>query len=295
MPKQETVRYYHGELVILFFSEYFEQNDVKLSSDDETPEDETPKQTPFQSKSQAYNVRHVEEAWLHLLRTGNIEKLKKLVVCTFDFLLAAVQMISVSYLRSVLEHLRMHILDRDLELVYYTIRKSSDILTRDPLQLSAQLICWLRPVVEDGKDLVSRIVTAAMAWCDGYTAPLLVPLNEWLQPPLPLQICTLSYPQDVKLVETSPSGQHIIIVPFEGDDVQLWHVMSGQLILTFKGHSSPISCLAVTQYSQYMLTGSEDTTIIVWNMKKLALKLRIQEHIAPVLCLTIVLKNSAIV
>jgi hypothetical protein len=27
-----------------------------------------------------------------------------------------------------------------------------------------------------------------MAWCDGYTAPLLVPLNGWLQPPLPLQI-----------------------------------------------------------------------------------------------------------
>lgn len=37
-------------------------------------------------------------------------------------------------------------------------------------------------------DLVSHMITCAMAWCDGYTAPLLVPLSGWLQPPLPLQI-----------------------------------------------------------------------------------------------------------
>lgn len=84
---------------------------------------------------------------------------------------------------------------------------------------------------------VSRMVTAAMAWCDGYTAPLLVPLNGWLQPPLPLQIRTLSCPQGVKLVEAAPSGQHVIIVPFQGD-AQLWHVMSGQLVHTFKGMGS---------------------------------------------------------
>ena len=35
---------------------------------------------------------------------------------------------------------------------------------------------------------MSHMITSAMAWCDGYTAPLLVPLNGWLQPPLPLQI-----------------------------------------------------------------------------------------------------------
>ncbi|XP_017765803.1 PREDICTED: NACHT domain- and WD repeat-containing protein 1 [Eufriesea mexicana] len=293
-PNQETLKSYHGELANLFFSEDFEDKDDKSSPEEETPKKETPFQSRPRSQDTAYNLRHVEEAWLHLLRAGDVEKLKKLAVCAFDFLLAAVQMISVSYLRCVLEHSRKYLLERDLELVYYTVRKSSDILTRDPLQLGAQLICWLRPVAEDGGDLVSRMVTAAMAWCDGYTAPLLVPLNGWLQPPLPLQIRTLSCPQGVKLVEAAPSGQHVIIVPFQGD-AQLWHVMSGQLVHTFKGHSNPISCLAVTQHSQYLLTGSEDTSIIVWDMKELTLKLRIQEHIAPVLCLTSALKNSVIV
>jgi hypothetical protein len=77
---------------------------------------------------------------------GDSNRLKQLTVCNFDFLLAAVQTISVSYLRCVLEHVRCYLLDRDLELVYYTIRKSSDVLTRDPLQLGAQVVCWLRPV-----------------------------------------------------------------------------------------------------------------------------------------------------
>lgn len=67
------------------------------------------------------------------------------------------------------------------------------------------------------------------------------------------------------------------------------------MFLSAAGHSNPISCVAVTQQSQYLLTGSEDTSIIVWDMKELSLKRRICEHIAPVLTLTPALNNSVIV
>ncbi|XP_063982402.1 protein qui-1 [Diachasmimorpha longicaudata] len=279
-----------------------DDNDEKTEAEQNGKADEkVNKETPFNSTPQisdiTYTLRHVEEAWLHLLRSGDGAKLKRLTVCAFDFLLAAVQMISVSYLRCVLEDSRRYLLERDVELVYYTIRNSSDALTRDPLQLGGQLICWLRPVVRNNDDLVTRMITTAMAWCDGCAAPLLVPLNGWLQSPLPLQIRVLTCPQGVKLVEVSPTGQQIIIVGSgdAGVDVQLWHVMSGQLVHTFKGHTKPISCLSVTQQAQYLLTGSEDTTIIVWDMKELTMKRRICEHIAPVLTLTPALKNSVIV
>ncbi|XP_015122932.1 NACHT domain- and WD repeat-containing protein 1 [Diachasma alloeum] len=294
----------YAELATTIFFTEPEEDDADPNEQDNSnkkTDGKVNKETPFQSTPQisdiTYSLRHVEEAWLHLLRAGDVEKLKRLAVCAFDFLLAAVQMISVSYLRCVLEHARRYLLERDLELVYYTIRNSSDALTRDPLQLGGQLICWLRPVVEDGGDLVSRMITAAMAWCDGCAAPLLVPLNGWLQSPLPLQIRVLACPQGVNLVEAAPSGQHIIVVGSgpAGVDVQLWHVMSGQLVHTFKGHSSPISCLSVTHQSQYLLTGSEDTTIMVWDMKELTLKRRICEHIASVLTLTPALNNSVIV
>lgn len=296
LSNQEIAKSSHIELSNLFFMEESEESEEKSPED---PAEPPAKETPFQSAPQThdnitYTLRHVEEAWLHLLQSGDVDRLKKLAVCAFDFLLAGVQMISVSYLRCVLEHARRYLLEGDLELVYYAVRKSSDILTRDPLQLGAQLICWLRTVAEDDSDLVSRMVMAAMAWCDGFTAPLLVPLNGWLQPPLPLQIRALACPQGVKFVEPAPSGQHVVVVPPQGD-AQLWHVMSGQLVHTFKGHSNPISCLAVTQQSQYLLTGSEDTTIIVWDMQELTLKRKICEHIAPVLALTPALNNSVIV
>lgn len=60
-------------------------------------------------------------------------------MCTYIFYVLQVQTVSISYLRCLIEHVRCYILDRDIELVYYTIRKSSDVLTRDPMQLGAQV------------------------------------------------------------------------------------------------------------------------------------------------------------
>lgn len=38
----------------------------------------------------SYNIRHVEEAWHHLIQSDDTQKLKEIAVCNFDFLLAAV-------------------------------------------------------------------------------------------------------------------------------------------------------------------------------------------------------------
>nr|CAD7574688.1 unnamed protein product [Timema californicum] len=297
LPNQDTLRSTHSDIAYLFFSEFAQHGGSELD-EHSAPALMENKQTPFQTTLQeddvTYSQRHVEESWIHLLKGGDRSRLKQLTVCNFDFLLAAVQMVSVSYLRCVLEHVRCYLLDRDLELVYYTVRKSSDVLTRDPLQLAAQVICWLRQVADGSGDLVSPIISAAMAWCDGYTAPLLVPLNGWLQPPLPLQIKNVHCPSGVKLIEPTPSGQHIIVVPPLGDP-QLWHVMSNTLSHTFKGHSGPVLCMSITKQSQYLLTGSEDISIIVWDLKSFKLKLRIYEHIAPVLSIIPALNNSVIV
>lgn len=158
LATQDSSRSAYAEIANLFFTEDSEECDEKSPEDPGSP---PAKETPFQSAPRSqditYTIRHVEEAWLHLLRAGDVDRLKRLAVCAFDFLLAAVQMISVSYLRCVLEHARRYLLERDLELVYYAVRKSSDVLTRDPLQLGAQLICWLRPVAEDGGDLVRDV------------------------------------------------------------------------------------------------------------------------------------------
>lgn len=47
------------------------------------------------------------------------------------------------------------------------------------------------------------------------------------------------------------------------------------LVCCVSGHSGPVLCLAITKQSQYLLTGSDDISIIVWDLKSLNLKLRI--------------------
>lgn len=95
-----------------------------------------------------------------------------------------------------------------------------------------QLISWLRPVTERGGGLMSDLVTSAMAWCDGFTLPLVVPLTDWLQPPLPSQSKIMITP-DVRLIECTPNGQHVVVVV--DTDPQLWHIMTNQLVHTFRG------------------------------------------------------------
>uniref|UniRef100_A0A182JV88 WD_REPEATS_REGION domain-containing protein n=1 Tax=Anopheles christyi TaxID=43041 RepID=A0A182JV88_9DIPT len=298
----DITRSIHSELVNLFFppdgddSEDMSTEQHSRKSSMQTQQDDNVTQVLNLGPDISYSIRHVEEAWHHLIKSEDTQKLKEIAVCNFDFLLAAVQTVSISYLRCLIEHVRCYILDRDIELVYYTIRKSSDVLTRDPMQLGAQLISWLKSVSahEGPQALLSVTVQSATAWCDGYAVPLLVPLTGWLPVPLPSQIrcITVPGPGPVRCIEVSPSKQHLILSPKVGDP-QLWHIMSNSLVHTFKGHSGPVTYMKVL--SQYLVTASEDTSVIVWNMKTLEIKLRLREHIAPALCATLALDNKYVI
>ncbi|KAL0840162.1 hypothetical protein ABMA28_015455 [Loxostege sticticalis] len=303
---QAALRDAHSDLAALHFAHFLHEADDTDTSDAQEPgcvddDDALLDSTPFHSGSRtaaAFTQRHVEESWLHLLLAGDFTKLKDLTVCNFDFLLAAVQTVTISYLRCILEHVRCYILDRDVELVYGAVRKSSDILTRDPMQLGAQIIAWLRPAVAR-RGVLATLVTSAMAWCDGYDKPLLVPLNGWLQPPIASTVRVVSVGGSTpgagaRLLQLAPSGQHLVLAPSSGDP-QLWHVMSNSRVHTFKGHSGRILCMCVTRESQYLLTGSEDTSVIVWDLHTLAVKTKILEHIAPVLCVAAIVNRSLVI
>ncbi|XP_073845418.1 protein qui-1 isoform X1 [Musca autumnalis] len=247
----------------------------------------------------SYSMRHVEESWHHLMRSDDLDKFKQIAVCNFDFLLAAVQTVSISYLRCLIEHVRCYLLDRDIELIYYTIRKSSDVLTRDPMQLGAQLIAWLRPISEHDENdtsLLSMTVRSATAWCDGYTVPLLVPLTGWLPAPLPSQIrtMTVSGTGPIRDICVAPTKQHLILATKSGD-VQLWHIMSNSLDHIFKGHTAAVTCLLVAPQSDLLLTGSEDGTVIVWNVTTRELKTHIKANTSIVTSVAAGVNNTMVI
>ncbi|KAG7299949.1 hypothetical protein JYU34_016975 [Plutella xylostella] len=166
------------------------------------------------------------------------------------------------------------------------------------MQLGAQIIAWLRPAVAR-RGVLATLVTSAMAWCDGYDKPLLVPLNGWLQPPIASTVRVVSVGgsangASARLLQLAPSGQHLVLAPSAGDP-QLWHIMSNSKVHTFKGHSGRILCMSVVRESQYLLTGSEDTSVIVWDLHTLAVKTKILEHIAPVLCVAATVSRSLVI
>lgn len=91
LSSQEALRNTHAELANLFFSEFCEENSE--SDEEPAPLPSDIKETPFQStlhRDVTYNLRHVEESWMHLLKAGDILKLKSFTICNYDFLLAAV-------------------------------------------------------------------------------------------------------------------------------------------------------------------------------------------------------------
>ncbi|KAH9645256.1 hypothetical protein HF086_000419, partial [Spodoptera exigua] len=120
-----------------------------------------------------------------------------------------------------------------------------------------------------------------------------------LQPPIASTVRVLSVGGSTpgagaRLLQLAPSGQHLVLAPSAGDP-QLWHVMSNSRVHTFKGHSGRILCMCVTRESQYLLTGSEDTSVIVWDLHTLAVKTKILEHIAPVLCVAAIVNRSLVI
>lgn len=42
------------------------------------------------------------------------------------------------------------------------------------------------------------------------------------------------------------------------------------------GHNGPVTCIIVPPKSPYLITGSEDTTVIVWDTRNLTIKQRIR-------------------
>lgn len=97
LSSQEIIRATHAEIANLFFNEFSEsdENSESEAADEPAPlPTDTLKETPFNSTLHSdvtYTTRHIEEAWIHLLKAGDSVKLRTLTVCNFDFLLAAVR------------------------------------------------------------------------------------------------------------------------------------------------------------------------------------------------------------
>ena len=70
-------------------------------------------------------------------------------------------------------------------------------------------------------------------------------------------------------VAFSPDGEHIVVA----SDMGAWvfDVETGSLVRTFSGHLSEVTCMAFSPDGRRVLTGSEDDTAKLWDMRTGAL------------------------
>jgi WD40 repeat protein len=65
----------------------------------------------------------------------------------------------------------------------------------------------------------------------------------------------------------SPEGRLLALASGEG--VRLMEVVTGLTVRTFRGHLRPVTCLAFSPDGKALITGSEDCTALVWDLREL--------------------------
>jgi WD40 repeat protein len=66
----------------------------------------------------------------------------------------------------------------------------------------------------------------------------------------------------------TPDGRALTWAPGPGNDraVRLWEVLSGQVRRQFEGHQGPVTAVALSPDGTRLVSASEDTTLLVWDL-----------------------------
>lgn len=79
------------------------------------------------------------------------------------------------------------------------------------------------------------------------------------------QIARWDHAEPVQAVALDPSGKRALTA--SGNLVRLWDVASGTELGQFAGHAGPVQCVAFSPDGQQVVSGSQDTTVRVWQVE----------------------------
>lgn len=206
------------------------------------------------SKADDYGLRHLP---LHLQHAGQIDTLQQLLLdyCWLQAKLAATDVASL-----LSDYKLLEALDGPLGLVYEALKKSADVLAREPDQLRSQLWGRLADRPEAGIQSLLQQATAD-------TGFWLRPLYRSLTPPgSPLLLTFAGHKAPVETVTVTPDGQ-LALSGCRDKIVKVWKVENGQEVTTFTGHAAKVNAVAVTPDGRFALSASDDNTIKKWGIE----------------------------
>ncbi|TMS38582.1 hypothetical protein L596_005274 [Steinernema carpocapsae] len=246
---------------------------------------------PLLKEEGAVNLRKVKNLWFHLLHTGNLDAMKELSLCNFDYVEACVRVCGLAHFLSILEECVQQLLHHDIQVLCEQVfLPSLRTLVRDPDQIAAEVIGRLRYTRVDNSSFLNGMVEQCMQWVDNYTkGPLMVPLTCWIAPPKMKQVVsfTLTRWQSTRsIVQPTFNHQHILV---SGNDlasgtIYMYHIASHLLIRTYTGHTDRVSSLSTSHSGAFFVSTSYDKSIKFWNFVENDCIKTIKPHTGRITC-----------
>lgn len=80
-----------------------------------------------------------------------------------------------------------------------------------------------------------------------------------------------------------------------GRTIQLWQINSPQITSTLEGHTSMITCISFSPNSEFIASGADDRSVIVWNVQLATSSAVFKGHSAPIASAVIMMDSRRIV
>lgn len=157
------------------------------------------------------------------------------------------------------------ILDIDVLLMSSMLRRSTTSLSHDPMRLASEILARLRPLQEEYGEHVKSLVSQALEWSESNDSPVLVPYSTWLDSPETLLITKIEHSEGIQKIAVTSFNQHVFFST-QKNEICMYHIPSKKLVRKFNGHSNVINFLLISHNNRYLISGSSDKLIKVWNL-----------------------------
>ncbi|KJH48624.1 WD domain, G-beta repeat protein [Dictyocaulus viviparus] len=204
---------------------------------------------------------------------GNMDALKDIALCQFEFIDSTVRTCGMVHLLSMYEECVMHVLHHDLQVLCEKVLiPAIPTVLKDCEQLAAEVIGRLRYTRAENSHFLNTLVEQAMTWVDNYSRqPLLVPLSCWIAPPI-MKKCRTFTIKDWKpgLTVLAPTfnHQHVLISGNQAavGTIYMYHIAAQSLMTTFTGHTGAVTSLSCSTNGSFFVSTSVDKSVRIWSL-----------------------------
>ena len=216
---------------------------------------------PIKFNMGKYNKRKLRMLPYHLICAGQIQTLKKDVLCNYEFLRAKIAAVDVS---SVFHDLKLAKIaypqDEDIPLLMETLQLSAEALATDPNALAGQLVGRIYDYAQSAEKVVKEANDMIR---DGYVKKEMIPTIQMLTEKLDTMLGMVNKKDSIhSLLDQAISSPQPVLVPHMG-----FLVPPGrQLVHQMAGHMGKVHDMSVSPDGKVAATAGADETIKLWSV-----------------------------